>query len=165
METISSEVCIMNIVVKTPVGNWELVGDAQGLASCTLTDAPASADAGALQPYADWLHAYFAGEALPLPPLSPQGTPFQRRVWHALQQIPYGEAISYKQLASNIGQPKAVRAVGTANGRNPLPIFIPCHRVVAHDGGLGGYSLGLELKQWLLSHEQVPSYETSPQAA
>ena len=82
------------------------------------------------------------------------GTPFQQSVWRALQQIPYGQTISYAQLAQNIGKPTAYRAVANANGKNPLSIIIPCHRVVASDGSLGGYTGGLDKKRILLSIEK-----------
>lgn len=82
------------------------------------------------------------------------GTPFQQSVWHALQQIPYGQTISYAQLAQNIGKPTAYRAVANANGKNPFSIIIPCHRVVASDGSLGGYTGGLDKKRTLLSIEK-----------
>jgi methylated-DNA-[protein]-cysteine S-methyltransferase len=101
------------------------------------------------------LDEYFAGKRLVfrLPLDLEQGSPFQRRVWRALRDIPYGETVSYKEVAHSIGQPSATRAVGAANGMNPLPIVIPCHRVVASDGTLGGYGGGLELKRRLLTLE------------
>jgi methylated-DNA-[protein]-cysteine S-methyltransferase len=101
------------------------------------------------------LVAYFAGAPTDFAALSldPQGTPFQRRVWQELRRIPLGQAISYKELAQRVGNPKASRAVGQANGRNPIPLIIPCHRVIAADGGLGGFSSGLDRKRWLLRHE------------
>jgi methylated-DNA-[protein]-cysteine S-methyltransferase len=82
-----------------------------------------------------------------------QGTPFQKRVWRELQRIPHGQPISYKELARRAGSPKAFRAVGQANALNPIPIIVPCHRVIAADGSLGGYSSGLDRKRWLLKHE------------
>ena len=85
---------------------------------------------------------------------SPRGTPFQQLVWKLLLDIPYGEVISYKELALLTGRPQGFRAVGQANRRNPLPIFIPCHRVTAADGSLGGYAGGLDLKQYLLHLEE-----------
>lgn len=88
-------------------------------------------------------------------PLSPKGTVFQRRVWDALLTIPYGETWSYLQLARAAGNPKACRAVGGANGKNPIMIIIPCHRVIAADGGLGGYTGGLHIKTALLELEQA----------
>lgn len=87
-------------------------------------------------------------------PLAPEGTPFQRSVWRVLEEIPYGETISYIELARRVGKPKAARAVGSANGRNPLPIVIPCHRVIAADGTLGGFGGGLPTKRTLLDLEQ-----------
>ena len=86
------------------------------------------------------------------------GTPFQQKVWQALRQIPYGQTISYAQLANHIGQPTACRAVANANGKNPISLIIPCHRVIASDGKLGGYTGGIEIKQTLLDIEQA-SYQ------
>ena len=101
------------------------------------------------------LEDYFAGNpgAFDSLPLDPQGTPFQLRVWQELRKIPWGETISYKELAARAGNPQACRAVGQANGANPLPLIVPCHRVIAADGSLGGYSSGLHRKRWLLEHE------------
>lgn len=100
------------------------------------------------------LVAYLAGELKEFDvPLAPQGTPFQRRCWDALETIGYGQTLSYGKQAQLIGQPSATRAVANANGANPIPIIIPCHRVIASDGGLGGYGPGVDKKQWLLMHE------------
>ena len=88
-------------------------------------------------------------------PLAPKGTPFQQRVWQGLLSIPYGCTLSYAQLAAHIGKAKACRAVGQANGKNPLPILIPCHRVIAANGGLGGYSAGYGMKEQLLALEKI----------
>jgi methylated-DNA-[protein]-cysteine S-methyltransferase len=103
------------------------------------------------------LRAYFAGDlhALDDIEVSLEGTPFQRRVWAQLQKIPVGQTISYLQLATAIGKPKAVRAVGAANGRNPVALVVPCHRVIAADGKLQGYGGGLDRKAWLLRHERA----------
>ena len=87
-------------------------------------------------------------------PLKTVGTEFQRTTWAALQEIPYGETISYRELAQIVGKPNAFRAVGSANGRNPISLIIPCHRVIAADGTLGGYGWGLERKAWLLDFER-----------
>lgn len=101
------------------------------------------------------LASYFAGQLQVFSlPLCTKGTPFQEKVWCALQKIPYGETRTYGELAAMIGQPTAARAVGGANHRNPLAIIIPCHRVVAAHGGLGGYGGGLDKKQWLLALEE-----------
>ena len=95
-------------------------------------------------------------------PLAPHGTPFQLRVWQALCGIPYGETISYKQLAERVGSPRGYRAVGLANNRNPISIFIPCHRVIGSDGGLVGYGGGLDIKKRLLALEAQHGKGKSP---
>lgn len=100
------------------------------------------------------LAEYFAGERTSFDvPLAPHGTPFQLRVWRALREIPYGTTWSYGELARRIGKPSAVRAVGLANGRNPIPIIVPCHRVIGADGSLTGYGGGLDRKRYLLGLE------------
>jgi methylated-DNA-[protein]-cysteine S-methyltransferase len=101
------------------------------------------------------LQAYFAGDLKTLDDIScaPDGTPFQQSVWTALRSIPAGHTESYGRLAERLGNPKAVRAVGLANGSNPIPLIIPCHRVIGADGSLTGYGGGLERKRWLLAHE------------
>ncbi len=88
-------------------------------------------------------------------PLLPRGTPFQLRVWEGLRRLRFGETVSYAELARRIGAPDAVRAVGAANGRNPLPIIVPCHRVIGSDGSLTGFGGGIERKRWLLAHEDL----------
>jgi len=100
------------------------------------------------------LAAYFAGTRTTFDlPLAPRGTPFQLRVWAALRDIPFGETISYLDLARRVAGPTATRAVGAANGRNPLPIVVPCHRVIGADGSLVGFGGGIARKRWLLAHE------------
>jgi methylated-DNA-[protein]-cysteine S-methyltransferase len=103
----------------------------------------------------DVMKRYFAGEltAIDELPVRTAGTPFQRDVWRALRQIPHGTTVSYARLAEQIGRPKAVRAVGLANGSNPIGVVVPCHRVVGSDGSLTGYGGGIERKRWLLQHE------------
>jgi methylated-DNA-[protein]-cysteine S-methyltransferase len=102
------------------------------------------------------LTEYFAGARRDFDlPLAPSGTPFQQRVWEALRAIPFGTVRTYGDVARDIGQPHAMRAVGQANGRNPLPIVIPCHRVIAGDGTIGGYSGGLHVKHRLLALEGI----------
>ncbi|GHB09966.1 methylated-DNA--protein-cysteine methyltransferase [Salinicola rhizosphaerae] len=122
-------------------------------------DTPPGVAAGAEPgPYtrrcADQLDDYFAGqrETFDLT-LTPDGTPFQQRVWQALADIPYGETRSYRDIATAIGAPNAVRAVGAANGRNPLALIVPCHRVIGSNGTLTGYAGGMARKAWLLEHE------------
>jgi len=101
------------------------------------------------------LEEYFAGERTHFElPFAPRGTEFQQKVWLALREIPYGEVVSYSAIAERIGSPKAVRAVGAANGRNPLPVVVPCHRVVGANGDLTGFGGGIDRKRWLLEHEQ-----------
>ncbi len=100
------------------------------------------------------LETYLAGERTTFDlPLAPKGSPFQRRVWMALRDIPFGETISYGELARRIGDARLVRAVGGANARNPIPVIVPCHRVIGADGSLVGFGGGLERKRWLLEHE------------
>ncbi|CAH7012777.1 Methylated-DNA--protein-cysteine methyltransferase [Vibrio chagasii] len=104
----------------------------------------------------DQLDRYFAGEAIHFDvPIAAKGTPFQQSVWHALTTIPYGETWSYAQLADAIGNPKAVRAVGLANGKNPVSVIVPCHRVIGKNGKLTGYAGGVERKQRLLAIEGI----------
>ena len=109
----------------------------------------------AVGPFRQALAAYFDGDAHALDsvPVDLMGTEFQRKVWEALRTIPPGRTLSYGDLAKQIGHPTAVRAVGAANGANPVSLVVPCHRVIAADGALGGYGWGLERKQWLLARE------------
>jgi methylated-DNA-[protein]-cysteine S-methyltransferase len=104
----------------------------------------------------DAINRYFAGEVemIDALPVETGGTPFQRQVWHALRKICCGTTVSYAQLAERIGRPTAVRAVGLANGSNPVGVVVPCHRVIGSDGSLTGYGGGIERKRWLLEHEQ-----------
>ena len=109
------------------------------------------------------LRAYFAGKLRNFDlPLRMNGTPFERRVWNALVKIPHGTTVSYRDIAQRIGQPTACRAVGLANGRNPIPIIVPCHRVIGADGSLTGYGGGLETKRWLLALEGVEPSPAKP---
>jgi len=101
------------------------------------------------------LQAYFGGHLTRFDlPLAPGGTEFQRAAWQALCEIPYGETITYGEQARRIGRPTATRAIGAANGRNPIPVIVPCHRVIGADGSLTGFALGTEMKRGLLEHEQ-----------
>ena len=112
------------------------------------------------------LTRYFGGEigALDTIAVELNGTPFQKNVWQALRRIPGGTTISYAELAKRIGEPSAVRAVGTANGANPVAVIVPCHRVIGSNGRLTGYGGGLDRKQWLLAHEGVVSRRASSNA-
>ena len=150
-------------VLITPCGPLRLAIEPQGLAHVDFLDehdatAPEGwqEDKQALAPFAEQFDAYFAGElqAFSLP-LSLTGTPFQQQVWHSLATIAYGETISYGEQALRLGKARAVRAVGAANGRNPLPIVLPCHRVIGKSGQLTGYAGGLIRKRWLLDFEKA----------
>ncbi|WP_435104976.1 methylated-DNA--[protein]-cysteine S-methyltransferase [Arhodomonas sp. AD133] len=146
----------------SPIGELMLAGDEAGLHRIALpregghVPLPQWRQAGeAFAEARRQLTAYFAGELTDFDlPLAPQVTPFQGRVLAVLQQVPYGETVSYGELARRIGNPKASRAVGMANGRNPLPIVIPCHRVIGAGGALTGYGGGLAIKRYLLDLEQ-----------
>jgi methylated-DNA-[protein]-cysteine S-methyltransferase len=144
--------------VRTPLGNAILEGDANGISKLYLTEeSPESTSVATpqLQEAIEQLQQYFAGELKEFHlKLNPQGTAFQKKVWQALQKIPFGRTASYMELAKELGDPLAIRAVAAANGKNPLWIFVPCHRVIGSDGSLTGYAGGLWRKKWLLDHEQ-----------
>lgn len=149
--------------IDSPVGPLLLAADEAGLRQIHFVNGrhPARPEPewkenrGPLKETVRQLHDYFAGklEEFDLP-LSPEGTPFQLQVWKRLCGIPYGETISYGELARRIGNPNASRAVGLANGSNPIPIIIPCHRVIGSNGKLTGYGGGLPIKEKLLALEQ-----------
>ena len=151
-------------VISTPIGRLLLVGDANNLRQVLFeSQIPDDQDhrtklpkTGPIAWAAAQLEAYFRQElqAFELP-LSPKGTDFQRRVWTELQRIPHGKTVSYSDIATRIHSPKAVRAVGAANGRNPIPIIIPCHRVIGSNGSLTGFGGGLEVKRQLLDLERT----------
>jgi methylated-DNA-[protein]-cysteine S-methyltransferase len=148
--------------IATPLGQLvAITSDAAVTALYFPEEAPAAAhddhrDNGLVDQLRAQLAAYFAGALTKFDlPLAPRGTPFQQRVWSALREIPYGATVSYRSIAERIGKPSAVHAVGAANGRNPIPILIPCHRVIAADGTLGGYSGGLARKNALLKLESA----------
>lgn len=150
--------------IQSPVGSLRLVGGDAGLAG-VLWEKQDPAESGfvldredprhpVLQQAARELREYFAGERREFSvPLDFSGTEFQNKVWRALRSIPFGETRSYGQLAAQIGAPKASRAVGAANGRNPIPIILPCHRVIGSSGSLTGFGGGLPMKKQLLAHE------------
>ncbi|MDE2248604.1 MAG: methylated-DNA--[protein]-cysteine S-methyltransferase [Xanthomonadaceae bacterium] len=146
----------------SPAGRLLLVADREGLREIRFEHErhPRALPAGRVRASAalafarSQLEEYFAGTRQRFElPLHPLGTPFQLAVWQELGRIPYGATISYGELARRIGRPAAMRAVGAANGRNPLPIVLPCHRVIGADGSLTGFGGGLPLKQWLLALE------------
>jgi len=153
---------ILYSTVTSPIGELLLASDGASLTGVYMQGQRHGAgrtkdwkrDDAALEQARAQLRAYFAGELRDFElPLAAEGTPFQQRVWRALCDIPYGETISYGELARRIGQPAASRAVGLANGRNPISIVVPCHRVIGANGSLTGYGGGLERKRWLLAHE------------
>ena len=148
----------------SPIGTIQLRGTATALTGVFMEQhrhepsQPVGAvrDAGPLRSAQRELEEYFEGGRREFSvTLAPAGTPFQTRVWQALRAIPYGETISYLDLARRVGNPRAFRAVGQANGHNPISIIVPCHRVIAADGSLGGYGGGLERKRILLALEKV----------
>ncbi len=151
------------IRIASPIGALLLVSNGEALTALHMeqTRYPMELDEGAREDRKPFksaiaqLDAYFAGELRDFDlPLAPQGTPFQSRVWKALQDIPFGETTSYGDLAAGVGDRKASRAVGLANGRNPIGIVVPCHRVIGANGSLTGYGGGMERKRWLLAHEK-----------
>lgn len=148
---------------ESPIGPLLLAGTELGLKLVSFAEGRRAKavdpgwreDAAIFAEVMEQLFSYFAGKRTAFDlPLELEGTGFQKRVWTELRTIPYGETISYKELAERIGSPSAVRAVGAANGANPVPIIIPCHRVLGNDGGLTGFGGGLPLKRKLLQLER-----------
>lgn len=141
--------------VETPIGTLWLEADDTGLCAVEFRGpSGAHSDDPLLAATEAQLHAYFAGELTRFDiPLSARGTEFQRRVWDAVAEVPYASTTTYSALAAAVGRPSACRAVGAANGRNPLPVVIPCHRVIGATGALTGYGGGLERKRALLDLE------------
>jgi methylated-DNA-[protein]-cysteine S-methyltransferase len=151
----------------SPIGTLTVVADGDAIVAiwfeAEVADSPAALDrtveAGAgehaiLDRAIEQLEEYFRGERTEFElPLAPQGTPFQQKAWLALREIPFGETITYGEQARRLGDPNKSRAVGAANGKNPIPIVVPCHRVVGANGHLTGYAGGLGTKAWLLDHE------------
>lgn len=161
--------------LETPLGPLTLVGSAAGLRAILwpeddparvglagLVAALPTASAGVLDDVAEQLAEYFAGSRTAFDlPLDLRGTAFQLAAWNALAEIPYGETRTYAEQAARIGRPAAVRAVGAANGHNPLSIVLPCHRVVGSDGALRGFAGGLDAKAALLAFERVHASRTT----
>ena len=144
---------------QSPIGCLKIVADEQAIIALQLTDEnpkneqPVKSEV--LQKTCKQLDEYFEGKRTVFDlPLSTQGTTFQQKVWDELLRIPYGKTISYAQLAQAVNHPKACRAAGSANGKNPIAIIIPCHRVINAGGGLGGYAYGLKVKKQLLELEK-----------
>jgi len=146
--------------MESPVGRLLLEGDEEGLRGVAFAKDEGKIEQAMrlpapLQNAVNQLNAYFAGDLRHFDlPLKLAGTPFQLAVWRALQDIPYGETTSYGELARRVGTPKGSRAVGLANGANPIAIVVPCHRVIGASGSLTGYGGGLDRKRWLIEHER-----------
>ena len=147
------ETCIIN----SPLGYTKIVGDENGIASVSVLNSEekiSSEIPNSLKSCVKQLEEYFDGNRTSFNlKLNPQGTDFQKRVWEELLKIPFGKTVSYMDLTKKLGDVKAIRAVANANGKNPLWIIAPCHRVIGSDGSLTGYAGGLHRKQWLLEHE------------
>ncbi len=149
-------------LLPTPLGTAQILGTTEGVTEIKIIDRNSThyktSTAGPVQTCSKELSAYFKGELQKFSfPLTPRGTDFQKRVWQILQEIPYGETITYLEQARRLGNVKAIRAVASANGRNPLWVVVPCHRVIGSDGSLTGYAGGLWRKKWLLEHEGARS--------
>lgn len=149
---------LYRVYYDSPIGILEIAGTEEGITDLHFVEKKNKPDPVIPVPLKDCctqLHEYFLGDRkVFLIKLLLEGTNFQKKVWNQLMKIPYGKTASYKEVAAAIKNEKAVRAVGSANGRNNIAIIIPCHRVIAHDGTLGGYGGGLWKKEWLLDHEQ-----------
>lgn len=140
----------------SPLGTLEITGDETGISKVIFSNDETSTHSSSpiLDKCVKQLDEYFKNERTEFDlPLNPVGTDFQKTVWKELQHISFGKTISYMDLAKRLGDPKVIRAAGTANGKNPIAIIIPCHRVIGSDGSLTGYAGGLKRKQWLLEHE------------
>jgi methylated-DNA-[protein]-cysteine S-methyltransferase len=150
---------ILSTHVTSPIGTLTLTSNGSALTRLEIASDTAQADVrsdadAVLAAAREQLDAYFDMRLMQFDlPLAAHGTDFQHRVWELLRAIPFGETISYAELARRLGNPKAMRAVGAANGRNPLMIIVPCHRVIGADGSLTGFGGGIERKRWLLDHE------------
>lgn len=147
------ETCIIN----SPLGFTKIIGDENGIASISILNSEEKVTDVIpiqLEDCVHQLNEYFEGKRTQFDlMLNPEGTEFQKKVWLALQTIPYGKTLSYLEISQHLGDVKAIRAVANANGKNPLWIVIPCHRVIGSNGSLIGYAGGLYRKQWLLEHE------------
>jgi len=146
-----------NAYINSPLGTLEIKGDENGLSSVHFigTEEKISAEVpNFLQKTAHQLEEYFEGTRTEFNlKLNPEGTDFQKKVWGKLEEIPFAKTVSYQAIANRLGDPKVIRAAASANGKNPIAIIIPCHRVIGSDGSLTGYAGGLHRKKWLLEHE------------
>lgn len=146
--------------LETPIGRLNIVANDEAVTAIEFDADPSAQQAPntITRLCCEQLSDYFAGKRVDFDiPLDANGTAFQHQVWQALINIPYGETCSYSAIAHQIDNPKAVRAVGAANGRNPIPVIVPCHRVIGSSGQLTGYAGGLDIKVWLIEHEKKTS--------
>ena len=164
MESIKIEIKAMEITyIKTPLGIAKIEGDENGVSSISVLDEGTISIAipSAFQEAVKQLNEYFEGNRTDFDfKLNPKGTEFQQRVWRGLLQIPYGKTRTYLEQSKILGDVKAIRAVASANGKNPLWIVVPCHRVIGSDGSLTGYAGGLWRKKWLLEHENPTAQQS-----
>ncbi|CDF81147.1 methylated-DNA--protein-cysteine methyltransfera se [Formosa agariphila KMM 3901] len=151
-------------VVNSPLGFTRIKGDADGIVSINVLNSEETPSEHIPDVLLDCVHQlqdYFEGNRTTFSfKQNPKGTDFQKKVWQALTKIPYGKTLSYLELSKQLGDVKAIRAVANANGKNPLWIVVPCHRVIGTDGSLTGYAGGLHRKQWLLNHESPVTQQT-----
>lgn len=144
-------------IIHSPLGYTKILGDENGIASISVLNSEEEVTENiplSLQDCVQQLQDYFSGTLKNFNlKLKPEGTSFQKKVWNELQNIPFGKTITYLELSKRLGDIKAIRAVASANGKNPIWIVVPCHRVIGSDGSLTGYAGGLHRKQWLLEHE------------
>lgn len=148
---------------KTPLGMTKIIGDEKGISIISVSDEGESSHEipTVLQEAISQLNDYFEGKRNHFDfRLNPKGTDFQQKVWQALLDIPFGKTVSYMDLSKKLGDVKAIRAVASANGKNPLWIVVPCHRVIGTDGSLTGYAGGLWRKKWLLEHENPTTQQS-----
>lgn len=150
--------------LNTPIGTIKLKGDENGLTSVSFVDSEenemTSIDEVLMEPV-NQLTEYFEGSRMTFDlKLNPNGTEFQKKVWRLLKDIPYAKTVTYQHMANLLDDPKVIRAAASANGKNPIAIIIPCHRVIGSDGSLTGYAGGLHRKKWLLDHENPVKQQT-----
>lgn len=154
----SPRTAVHKALYESPIGPLEVAGTEEGILSIEFSDRraiPAGLPAPCLKECLRQLEEYFQGTRRTFSlRLDLRGTPFQKRVWSELLKVPFGRTVAYRDIAAALGNPRATRAVGGANHRNPVSIVVPCHRVVGADGGLTGYGGGLWRKEWLLAHEK-----------
>ncbi len=149
--------------IKTPLGITKIMGDENGISVISVSDEGDISEQipAVLQEAVSQLMAYFEGKRTTFDfKLNPKGTEFQQKIWNGLLEIPFGKTMSYLELSKKLGDVKAIRAVASANGKNPLWIVIPCHRVIGTDGSLTGYAGGLWRKKWLLEHENPTTQQS-----